>query len=334
LAYAYDGGTSQTYNWTGTLAAGQSTTITLPQQTFTAGTHSLEVTTSNPNGGADNNNTNNIQTYSFTISNATPAALPLSNSFTTSTFPYTNWILENADNGTTWARVSTNSGSLKYDCFNYSAAGQKDAFVIEPVSLTSTVNPSLNFKVAHARYSASYTEKLEVFVSTDCGQTWTSKWVKSGAALATAANTTSAFTPTSAQWRAECVDLSSYAGQAKVFVKFVGTNSYGNNVYVDDISISDAVCVAAGIDEQAKTTTFSVYPNPAKDMVQVDLSNLMGSYTVEVMDLQGRILSNQSGSATGDSAILSISLEGVAKGTYMISVYNNNSKESKTIVVE
>jgi hypothetical protein len=64
--------------------------------------------------------------------------------------------------------------------------------------------------VAYAQYTAGAPEndKLEVLVSTDCGATWTNKWMKSGNDLKTTSPTTSNFIPSAAsQWAHHNIDL-------------------------------------------------------------------------------------------------------------------------------
>lgn len=67
ISYQYDGGGTQTINWTGTLAQGGVETITLPSQTFGTGAHTLTVTCNTPNGSGDQNNSNDSETTSFNI---------------------------------------------------------------------------------------------------------------------------------------------------------------------------------------------------------------------------------------------------------------------------
>ena len=56
ITYDINGGTSEVMNWTGSVAPGASTQITLDPITFTpiAGTNTVNVSVSNPNGVADN----------------------------------------------------------------------------------------------------------------------------------------------------------------------------------------------------------------------------------------------------------------------------------------
>ena len=65
VTYDVDGGGSQTYNWTGSLASGQSTTITLNWMSTSAGSHTFSASTSSPNGNTDTNSSNDAGSSSF-----------------------------------------------------------------------------------------------------------------------------------------------------------------------------------------------------------------------------------------------------------------------------
>lgn len=325
ITYSYDGGPTSNQPWTGSLAAGATTTVTLPSNTFTAGAHTLTVTTTL---SGDNNNTNNTQTYSFNVNTAAGTAAPLVNSFASTGFPYANWILSNPDNGITWTRSTTNSGSLKMDCYNYGTQGAIDEFYIEPVDMSSLTTPSLQFKVAHRIYSAAYTERLEVLVSSDCGATWSNVYNKSGSTLASVAGaSTSAFTPSATQWRSECIDLSSFAGQNKVFVKFKCTNDYGNNVWVDDINISNTPCVT-GVAENTNIKGLSMFPNPANTTANINFELTdKQEVSVNVYNSLGALVytENKGTLAAGQQNII-LNTEAYANGIYMVELIAGDKK--------
>jgi lysyl endopeptidase len=65
LTYDVDGGGSQAYNWTGPLAAGNTTNVSLPAMTIAGGSHTFNVVVSNPNGGVDGNSANDSGSSSF-----------------------------------------------------------------------------------------------------------------------------------------------------------------------------------------------------------------------------------------------------------------------------
>ncbi|NCA22445.1 MAG: PKD domain-containing protein, partial [Crocinitomicaceae bacterium] len=87
------------------------------------------------------------------------------------------------------------------------------------------------------------TDGLQVLISTDCGTTWTSVYNKTGTTVAsgnlpTAAATTSAFVPTSSQWRTETINLNTYVGNSGAILAFRNLADYGNNLYIDNINIT------------------------------------------------------------------------------------------------
>ena len=68
INYGFDGTQNQTYNWSGNLAQWQSTSVSLPTTTLTAGAHTFSASVSNPNAGlTDENNNNNLVSSSFNV---------------------------------------------------------------------------------------------------------------------------------------------------------------------------------------------------------------------------------------------------------------------------
>ena len=65
--YDIDGGANQTDSWTGTLGAGQSTTVSLPNTTTSNGAHTFNASTSSPNGNTDTNSGNDDDSEAFTL---------------------------------------------------------------------------------------------------------------------------------------------------------------------------------------------------------------------------------------------------------------------------
>ena len=66
IEYQLDNGTVNTYAWSGSLASGSTTSVTLPSISFTLGTHTFTAYTSNPNGVADEDGANDQSSSSFT----------------------------------------------------------------------------------------------------------------------------------------------------------------------------------------------------------------------------------------------------------------------------
>ncbi|HXB39327.1 MAG TPA: M43 family zinc metalloprotease [Bacteroidia bacterium] len=246
INFSLDGAAATTYTWTGSLVSSATATITLPALNgLTAATHTYVATSASPNGGTDQNASNNSQTSVFTITNSTGQALPFTEGFEGTTFVPAGWSYTPVNTTNRWSRVTTASGfgtstaCAKMD--NYSGtttvAGQKDDMISPAVSFSNANSTiKLKFDVAYAQYNTTI-DSLNIFISTDCGTTWNKIYNKGGAGLSTAPATSSAFTPTSTQWRKDSVSLSAYAGTASVKFKFESVSGWGNNVYLDNINL-------------------------------------------------------------------------------------------------
>jgi hypothetical protein len=315
------GNTVSTGTYTGNLATYGIATITCtPIANPSSGALVATVTTT---GDADL--TNDIINTTLTV--YTAAAAPLTQNFTSTAFPYAGYKVSSATNKN-WVY---SAGTMKYDCYNYSNGSTGD-LSIEPVNLSSLTDPSLSFDVAYRGYTSATPEndKLQVFVSTNCGTTWTSVYNKQGTTLSTGATQTGAFTPASAaDWRNETVSLATVAGQSEVFIKFVGTSNYGNNMYIDNIDVSSA----SSIDE-IEIAGLNVYPNPASTEVNVSFEAKNADYTIKLVDLQGRVIANQNLSNLNGTQVVSFSTSTVAKGSYIVSITSNGMTSTKSVVIK
>jgi len=248
INYHLDAAAPSTFAWTGSLASGASVNITLPGFIATVAAHTYTAYTSSPNGGIDGNTANDSKTNNFTVLATPPgAALPFTEGFQPVTFPPTGWTLVNPDANGTWFRTTaaggfgTSTASARFDNLTpaTSIAGQSDYLVTPPLNLTGAGTLNLTFDVAHARYSATYIDTLNVWITTDCGGTWTRVYTKGGLTLATlVTDLTTNFVPTAAQWRTETINLSSYAGVSSAQIRFENKSGWGNDTYIDNVNLA------------------------------------------------------------------------------------------------
>ena len=229
------------YSWNfGATATPSTSTLANPTVTFsTAGAVTVSLTATGPGGNNTVTNTNYV-----TVVSSTGAALPLTEGFTTATFPPTGWSIVNANTSpTTWVRTTaagfapTAGNSMMFNNFSYND-GDDDEVRLTGVNMTGYATAQLQFDVAYAPFNTTRFDGLQVLVSTDCGATFTSVYLKSNTVLATAAATTASFTPTTTQWRTETVNLSSFVGNSKVIVAFKNLSGNGNRLFVDNINIT------------------------------------------------------------------------------------------------
>jgi PKD repeat protein len=230
-------------SWSWTFPSGTPATSTAQNPTgiswSAAGTYTVTLVATNANGSS---------TYTQTITVLGSQNPPLTEGFENATFLPANWTANNINNdGIFWERsnVGRNSSwSAKFDNYTLDVAGARDEMWAPKMSFAALQTCTLTFDVAYARYDATYSDSLEVVISTNCGATWTSVYLKGGTTLATVPDQTTAFTPTNTQWRNESVNLNAYTGQANVIVAIRNRGRYGNNIYVDNINITGTAAPA------------------------------------------------------------------------------------------
>jgi hypothetical protein len=298
-----DNGNASVYNWTGTLASFASTSITLNNMGTTAGHHILTVYVSAPNGQADEEISNDTLTLDFQYY---PPVTSVSESFESLSFPPAGWDILNPDRSLTWERVSgigkTGNGSVRVDNFDYDQVGEKDDLRLPTLSIAPTTDSAfLSFQVAAASYTSTNTvgnswDTLEVLVSQDCGQTYTSLYKKWGSSLVTrTAETTSFYIPSSSEWRKDSINLAAYIGSNNLLITFRNTTGFENNIYLDDVNLRTVI-----INPNLKAQGFLVTPNPTYGSIAVQfypqplklkgvqVLNSMGQKLAEVVVTNGQ----------------------------------------------
>ena len=173
-----------------------------------------------------------------------------------------------------------------------SISGQIDEFLSGTFDLAGQEEIVISFRYAYARRAEGNDDKLRVYVSNDCGDSWTLRTQYRGiSSLSTAPNTTSNFIPTSPdQWKlAEVSNISveHYAVENFRF-KFHFQSNGGNHLYIDDINING---VAVSVSENGITSSepAMVVPNPVVDQAQLVFSLDRSTRTrIGLLDVLGR----------------------------------------------
>ena len=346
VAYAINGGTPVTQNWTGSLSAGATAVVSFPQVTLPAGTNSLVATVSSPNGTGDVNGMNNMSAPLIAaVLNNTPTPAPYSEGMESTSFnsiPAGHVLLYNTATKplvTVVSKAQVNglpqelggygqsTKSLMVDFFTMQSGAQ--ASIITPKVSGITANHKLYFNHAYASY-AGEADGLKVFVSSNCGATWTNVYDKSGTALATAANSTSRFFPQPTQWYPNTISLSQYAGQ-ELIVKFECNSAYGNNLWLDNFWINTA---ALG-EEEIQAAQAKLYPNPARDAVKVSLQvSEAGEALVEVINLNGQTVIAQTASVEAGMQSIDLNVADLANGVYTVKIALNDRVETLRFTVQ
>lgn len=347
ISYKLDAGTAQTQNWTGSLTTGQTATVTLPALTATAsGSHTVTVATSLPNTLVDQNAGNDSKTSVIIVEPATAGAAPVIQGFVSSTFPPTGWALNNADHGTySWKRSAsyggyqTTTNSAQYQSYSNASDGDIDELFVQTVDLTTTTAPQLKYDYAYNYYDDGqggvYYDSLGIYLSTDCGVTWTTLWLEGGPGLATAGTLggTSQFTPTATDWKSNTIDLSSYATNNNVLIKYAAINHYGNDMFVDNINISSLTGIAKNNNNISKV---KIYPNPSSSQFNVNVSVAAAEKsTVSLYNVMGQLVLTKNCDFNAGENLVNIPVDQLSNGIYTVLISSaGGSYQTKVSVVK
>jgi hypothetical protein len=334
LQYSIDGGTPVNYIWSGSLAAGANTTITLPISTAAIGDHLLLVTLLTVNGASDEISSNNNVEGSFRTYNP-GIAFPFTESFTGNTFPPAGWnIIEYNPNNKMSRNGSTggfgnSTGCLKMD--NFSGAeditGQQDYFVSPSINVPNG-GVNVSFNVAHAQYNTASNDELEVLASADCGATWKSIYKKSGSTLSTSSPSTTAWIPTATQWRKDTASMDEFAGKSNVLIAFKTTSNFGNNVYIDDINLFQT---PTAINQVKIEDLLTLSPNPFSNNIVIDF-NIATQQEIngKIVSTDGKVVAQFSVPKNTKSYAIDLSV--LSPGMYNLHINSSSKSYSKKIV--
>lgn len=256
IQYRIDNGTLNTFNWTGSLASQAEVNVNLPSQTTTTGSHTFTANTTatvNTNK-TDGNANNNSKTNNFAVFGAPGLSLPFSENFESSSFSTNNWTIDNPDNSISWELITTagttpGNKSVRIPFYSYETIGQRDGLITPPLNLTGFDTVKLRFDHAYRRYNQTATDSLILYVSTNCGTTWTRIFARGEngtGVFATTSTSNTDFVP--AAFNDWClggtigtvcyeINLNAYKTFNAVRIKFEGYNNFQNNLYLDNINI-------------------------------------------------------------------------------------------------
>lgn len=252
---SYHGPTS--WNWTISNANPSSSTTQNPTVEFLSeGFVDVSLTVSNASG------TLSVTENEFLrVLPSSGLSVPATEGFENGPYPDLTWDINNIDDDAFgWSQVSgtSYSGSKCMKMSNLGNTAERIDELISPLydfsNLTQVV---VKFKVAFAQKGSSL-DFLRVYVSPDCGETWTLKFVRSGTALSSVSAQNTAFTPANTtQWKEFTFNYSTTPLLTEsVLLKFAFESDEGNNLYLDDINITGTYSAVPVLDSPSNNSTF------------------------------------------------------------------------------
>jgi thiol-disulfide isomerase/thioredoxin len=359
VSYTLDGGALVTQVGNN-LAAGASETLTFPAITLTSGSHNIGYNVNTDNtitfidyvGDNDNASPETINTISSTA--FAQSHTEGFESYSSSTKEIDNAIIINDNTENTYVVSNSVSGSVTWNLGAYGnsdkawrmrfytwSSGSQATMVFENIDLSSNTGNGLRFSYAYAQSGLANNDRFEVIASTDCGATWTTLYDEQGAAMATAPPITGAhFYPAVTEWDSVNIDLGAYDGQAAVMLGFRGTCDNGNNLYFDDIEVSNNVDLSDPYSSHRELDNMIVkaaalYPNPTSDVTSLGLEmKEVADVKVEVHNMFGQLVQVvHNGTLPVGNSTLTISTATLSNGLYYVNIYSGAAQTTKKFVV-
>ncbi len=342
VKYVIDNADTVTYQWAGSIGKCDYGTAALQPASAAFGYHVIDVLLSNPNGMPDMEPLNNKLTKGFTI--ITNENTQVTEGFDSTTFPPRNWGVYDVNGGTTWERstaaAKTGPGALLINNPNDINGYDKLDYFVSPAIVN---NP--DFDSLHLDFDLAYKlgrnfpntifplDTLEIFLSKDCGATFTSVWKKWGSALQTVPPDnvyTAPFVPAAAtQWRTETIDLTSFKGTDNFQLYFAMKGNKQNNLWIDNINIRSEI-----LPERLREQGYLIYPNPFSSTFLVHLygaASVADLKAIQVFNTEGQRIwsSRYNGNA---SSLVTVDLKNVSRGMYIVKLLYSDRTVVERIV--
>jgi len=257
-------------------------------------------------------------------------------------FEEAGWEIWNPDNQNTW-ELTTVGGlnetdkAAMLDFTNYFAIGQRDRLISPPLNLSAFEQVNFTFKHAYAKRHEAYADSLIIYVSSDCGTSWTRIFgdAENGSGNFATHPPVEGFVPTNVwdwcgvEWGADCIslNLNNWAGQSDVRVAFETYSFYGNPLYITSVEVGATVALQDFTNESSE---LQITPNPNNGFFKIQLNSLENAQSIEVMDISGKRL-YASKTAAADN-IYDFSF--LPKGIYVLNVIVEDRVLKQKLVIE
>ncbi|MFC2110853.1 S8 family serine peptidase [Bacteroidota bacterium] len=329
-----------TYNWSGNLANGQLDTISLPQiiaQNKTNYEFKFKVITDTSITESDY--FNNRRIYRFRV--LPTESIPFFEYFENYNLD-SRWHIDNPDYLTSWDTIPTggilwNNFSAYMNFADYNPrASQKDGLISPYLNLSNPAKLSLNFKYAYYHKHPVLSDTLKVIISDNCGKSFDYLvFKKGGADLNTLDTAINDFVPLHPHhWNDTSIDISQFASNDGIFIKFEGTNRKGNNLYLDNIVIFEGSTPPLNVEEKTKTK-ISVYPNPTSKNVNMEFNQTQAETSyVELYNMAGeRLMQIKINNTNQQLNKISFDVSHYSAGIYMIKLVSGEEVFTQKVIL-
>lgn len=259
-----------------------------------------------------------------------------------------DWTIENPDNDVTWeiyeiGGTTPGDHAAGVNFREYFAIAQRDRLISPPFNLDGLSTATLEFQHAYAQNLEviDFTDSLLVYISDDCGDTWTR--IYSGGEdgtgnFATHEPTDYDFFPEVASdwcmtgWGAPCIilDISQWAGSADVQVAFETYSYFGNPIFIDNVAVTQLVGEA---EINLNKNQVRVYPNPSDGSFTIVLPTENSYNNIMVINQLGQVVYNQDVSETNNQLLIDEAAEW-NPGVYTIRLGGEAGVDTRKIIIK
>lgn len=332
--YSVDGGPFNSFQWTGNLEPGASTSLAIPPTFLGSGMHTIKARVQ---CGIQ---TSRLAYCTNTISvQKTSTPPPMHEYFLNTGFPYPGWAVYNqSKDGNTWKWVK-----IKMDTTSFMLPSlQLRWFVMNPGTVNEIYLPAIDapgtgslqmsFDMVYASFGELSHDTLKVMASTNCGLTWNEIFSKQGQDLQTSTMDQFEYNyalPDTSIWARHTVDLGSYAGIPRLLIKLRAISNTGNDIYIRNIYVSSTLGTG-----NITSSGFIVYPDPIADRGNLDfMQGSTGDVDVRIFDIGGTLMKQTRSVVPSGFAHLSFDVSGLAPGLYILEVSTGGNTMRKKIIV-
>lgn len=213
------------------------------------------------------------------------------------------------------------------------------SFTLPPVDISKITDYTISFSYAYAKTVSANTDRLQVFISQDCGDSFEQIFSRLGGLLTTTTRlvpSATDFVPDSNEWKQASASFASYSASKELYFKFDLTNGGGNDVYIDNINIGGA---SSGINNKTSSgIDVELYPNPVTSQIAININSVQNApASILAFDMAGRKLAevNNIGIFAGrqEFSFQTSQLNISSPGMYYLKMCIGNSVVVKKIIV-
>lgn len=316
-----------------------------PWHTFTEpGFYSVKLTASNASATEEGTQTDFIQVLEDNAMD-----LPLTEGFESGEVPVMDWfVLDETEDGVTWSVTTTTAFTgdycLKMNNFAVDAEMATDQLISSTMDMSGATEIHITYSWAYAYRGTDpdtddTDDRLKVYASADCGQTWSLRRMHRGFTdLPTADPHPFPFVPAGPEeWKTYTLVLPYDQFLTENFrLLFEFESRLGNNLFLDDINIQAVGVNEVAVLESTGQLPLSVFPNPAAGMMTCTFRTVEPHRVdVVVRDLMGREVARPfAGNLPQGNHELQVNTDGWAGGTYLISVSVEGVPSTTRLLVE